>query len=298
MKPVHLVLFCIVLLYDISCQTEPPNNPDQKEWVSIFNGKDLTGWDIKIAGYDLNDNYNQTFRVEDSILKVDYSRYEKFDGKFGHLYYKEPLSYYIIRTQYRFEGHQLKGAPEWGYLNSGVMLHSQSAKSVNKNQTFPVSLEMQLLASDDSLKRHTCNLCTPGTQVSWKGRRNESHCIDSNSKSYKPEQWVTAQAVVLGDSVIHHMVDGDTVLTYEHPIVGGGFVSLSNSWTTGAISDSLAWINKAGTPLKEGYIALQAESHPVWFKKIELLNLKGCTDPKAKNYKSYYLKSDRSACKY
>jgi hypothetical protein len=28
-----------------------------------------------------------------------------------------------------------------------------------------------------------------------------------------------------------------------------------------------------GTPLREGYIALQSESHPVEFRKVELLNL-------------------------
>jgi hypothetical protein len=141
-------------------------------------------------------------------------------------------------------------------------------------------------------------LCTPGTQVSMNGKRVESHCIDSNSKSYRAEQWVTIEAVVLGDSVIHHIVDGDTVLTYENPIVGGGFVSPSNSWKEGGFADSLFWINKSGTRLKEGYIALQAESHPVLFKKIMLLNLKGCTDPKAKNYKSYYIKSDNGTCLY
>jgi len=34
-------------------------------------------------------------------------------------------------------------------------------------------------------------------------------------------------------------------------------------------------------PLTEGYIALQGESHPTEFRKVELLNLKGCMDPKA-----------------
>jgi hypothetical protein len=178
------------------------------------------------------------------------------------------------------------------------MLHSQSAKSVNKNQTFPVSLEMQLLGSDEKVQHHTGNLCSPGTQVSRQGKKVESHCIDSDSKNYPSAEWVTAEAVVLGDSVIHHIIEGDTVLTYEKPVVGGGFVSPSDSWTGAGIIDSLSWINKAWSPLTEGYISLQAESHPVWFRKIELLNLKGCMDPKALNYKSYYLKSDNRACRY
>lgn len=279
----------------ISCSKPDPGH---QEWVSLFNGKDLEGWDVKIAGYALNDNFGNTFRVEDSLLRVDYSGYEKFEGKFGHIYYQHPYSYYRIRVQYRFHGNQLQGGPAWAYFNSGVMLHSQSAQSVNLHQTFPVSLEMQLLSSDSVLQRHTGNLCTPGTQVRLGGELKTDHCIDSHSEFYQPDRWITAEAVVLGDSVVHHIIEGDTVLTYQKPIVGGGFVSPGNSWTVNGFTDSLYWMNRSGSPLTEGYIALQAESHPVDFRKIEVLNLRGCTDPKAKNYKSYYLKSENATCIY
>jgi len=99
---------------------------------------------------------------------------------------------------------------------------------------------------------------------------------------------------VNGDSLVRHIIEGDTILTYTKPIIGGG----AYSWTSAHITDSLAWINKANTPLTEGYIALQAESQPVAFRRIELLNLVGCKDPKAKNYKPYYVKNDESKCIY
>jgi len=179
------------------------------------------------------------------------------------------------------------------------MLHSQSAASVTKNQSFPVSLELQLLASDDKEKRHNGNLCTPGTEVSMYGQPVSAHCVDSKSKSSYLNEWVTAEAVVYGDSVIHHIINGDTVLTYGNIRVGGGFVNTGMTWTTGGFAaDSLDWIKKDNTPLSSGFIALQAESHPVEFRKVELLNLEGCMDKKALNYKSYYLKADNSQCKY
>jgi hypothetical protein len=272
---------------------------DKEDWQSLFNNKDLTGWDIKIAKHDLNDNFNNTFHVADSILKIDYSQYEKFDGEFGHLYYKEPFSYYKIRITYRFTGNQLAGGPGYAYLNSGVMLHCQSAESASKNQAFPVSLEMQFLASNDSIKRATGNLCTPGTEVSMKGEIQTAHCIDSRSTNYSPEKWINAEAVVLGDSIIHHIIEGDTVLTYEKPHIGGKFINDVLPWGQfGFGADSVQWIQKNGQPLNSGFIALQAESHPLEFKKVELLNLVGCMDPKASNYKSYYLKSDNSKCRY
>lgn len=282
----------------LSCSKDSSSDSSKEEWISLFNGKDLKGWDIKIAGHDINDNFKETFRVQDSTLKVDYSGYEKFDGKFGHIYYHKPYSYYRVKLQYRFTGKQLVGAPGYAYLNSGVMLHSQSAASLDKAQTFPVSLEMQFLASNESIKRSTGNLCTPGTQVSMSGSLVTEHCIDSRSTNYNEDRWINAEAIVLGDSIVYHVIEGDTVLTYEQTIIAGGFVNKDMNWRTGGFVDSVMWMQKQNTPLKEGYIALQAESHPVEFRNVELLDLKGCKDRKAINYKSYYVKSDPSQCRF
>lgn len=298
-KPITLLCSLALALLMAACAEKPKADSSSEEWIALFNNKDLTGWDIKIAHHDLNDNFKNTFYVKDSILKIDYSGYDKFDGEFGHLYYNQPFSYYKIRLQYRFNGKQLRGGPGYAYLNSGVMLHSQSAASLTKEQSFPVSLEMQFLGSNDSIQQHTGNLCTPGTEVFQHGQLVTDHCTDSNSRNYDENEWVTIEAVVLGDSIIHHILGSDTVLTYEHLRVGGGFVNQQMNWTTGGFAaDSLQWIAKQSAPLMEGYIALQAESHPLEFKKVELLNLKGCTDPKALNYKSYFVKSDNSQCRY
>jgi hypothetical protein len=290
------VFICIVT---ISC-TSPAKYDPSEEWVQLFNKKDLAGWDIKIAKHELNENFNNTFYVKDSVLKIDYSGYPKFDGEFGHLYYKEPFSYYRIRVEYRFTGKQLEGGPDYAYLNSGVMLHSQSAASLGKDQSFPVSLEMQLLASDSSRKRTTGNLCTPGTAVSMNGKPVFDHCINSSSPNYSADKWVTAEAIVYGDSLIYHIINDSLVLTYEKPQIGGGFVNTTDfSWTRGGFgADSLQWIQKQGTTLKTGYIALQAESHPLEFRKVELLNLEGCMDKTALNYKPYCLKPDNIKCRY
>jgi hypothetical protein len=296
--PNKLFYTCCLFLSVLVIKCTKKNERNKEEWLPVFNGKDLAGWDIKIAGQPLNDNYKNTFRVEDSMLRISYDQYEKFDNKFGHLYYKTPLSYYKLRFQYRFIGNHLADAPEWGDKNSGVMIHSQSAQSLDINQPFPVSLEMQLLGGKDSGTITTGNICTPGTQVHIHNSLITDHCTNSTSKTYNGQQWVSGIVEVFGDSLVRHIINGDTVLTYEKPVIGGGFVSESYNWTDAQITDSLFWINKAGSPLKEGYIALQAESQPLDFRRIELLNLVGCTDRKAKNYKDYYIKSDNNQCKY
>lgn len=280
----RLFVFLIILECAAGCMAQ--GNPDRKEWIQLFNGKDLQGWDVKITGYDLNDNYGRTFRVEDGVMKVAYDQYDQFGNRFGHIYSREKFSHYIIAVEYRFVGQQLRGGPEWGLRNSGIMVHSQSARSMGKNQDFPISVEVQLLGGTGSGSRPTANVCTPGTEIDMNGTMVDKHCVNSSSKTFHGEQWVRAEAMVLGGASIKHMVEGETVLSYEKPRIGGG-----------AVNNFDPAVKKDGMPLEEGYIALQSESHPVEFRKVELLNLSGCMDPKAANYKSYFVHSDPAACR-
>ena len=232
------------------------------EWVQLFNGKDLSGWDIKISGYELNDNYKNTFRVEDGLLKVSYDEYEDFNGEFGHLFYQEKFSHYILRVEYRFVGEQVPGGPDWAFRNSGAMLHSQSAASMGLDQEFPVSIEAQFLGGRGEGERTTANLCTPGTHVVMDGELVTQHCVNASSKTYHGDQWVTIEMEVRGDELIRHVIDGETVIAYSQPQIGGEFVT-----------DDFPL--EEGTAVTEGYIALQAESHSIEFRKVELLDLSG-----------------------
>jgi len=230
------------------CAIEPAGSRDSR-WVSLFNGKNLDGWKVKITGYDLNDNYGDTFRVEDGILKVSYEKYDKFDGRFGHIFYDETFSHYILRLEYRFVGEQCPGGPGWAFRNSGIMAHGQSPESMKKDQDFPDSIEVQLLGGNGRDERPTGNLCTPGTHVVMDGKLVTQHCTSSSSKTYHGNQWVTIELEVHGNSVIKHIIDGEVVIEYEQP-------QLDN-----------------GTMLSEGSISLQSESHPVEFRKVEILLL-------------------------
>lgn len=288
----------LILISFISLTAQAQKPADKEEWQSLFNGKDLTGWDIKIAGHKVNDNYKNTFLVEDNMIRVNYKEYDKFTTEYGHMYYNKPYSHYKIRLQYRFTGNQVPGGASWNVRNSGIMLHSQSAASLGLDQDFPISLEMQYLGGLNAGERNTGNLCTPGTIVDIDGKLAEAHCINSTSKTYNGDQWVTAEAIVLGDSIIYHMIGGDTVLVYTNPRIGGGYVGKNHTFADGKVADEAEWLKRDGTKLGSGYIALQAESHPIDFRNIELLNLKGCMDPKAANYKSYYVENDKSSCTY
>ncbi|MEM0926701.1 MAG: DUF1080 domain-containing protein, partial [Planctomycetota bacterium] len=141
------------------------------KWVSIFNGKDLSGWTPKIRYSPVGENYGNTFRVEDGLLKVRYDAdaYETFGDRFGHLFYDEALSSYRLRVTYRFVGEQTKGGAGWALRNSGLMLHGESPNTMAVDQDFPASIEVQLLGGTGKGNRTTANLCTPGTNVVMKG---------------------------------------------------------------------------------------------------------------------------------
>lgn len=299
MKLLSLFVF-LISSFSIFAQTV--KNSNNEEWISLFNGKDLSGWEIKITDYDIGVNLYETFSVEDSMIRVRYDDYKSFNNAFGHMYYKTPFSYYKLSFDYRFIGEQLQGGASWNVRNSGIMLHSQSAASNELGQHFPVSIELQLLGGLNDGERTTANVCTPGTAVEMAGKVNYKHCISSTSNTYHGDQWVHCEAIIMGGEYMTFIVEGDTVLHFDKPQVGGGFISNKNGqldWDKfGVERDQELWIAKDGMVLTEGYIALQAESHPIDFKNIKLLDLCGCKDPKAKNYKSYYVKSDRSKCKY
>lgn len=251
------------------------NKPAQEEWVDLFNGKDLSNWTIKLKGYPAGENALDTFRVKDGLLQARYDKYETFGNTFGHIFAKSgPYSHYKLRVEYRFVGEQVKDGPAWALRNNGIMFHTQSPQSMTVDQDFPLSMEYQLLGGNGKDARTTGNICTPGTQIILNGVLNKEHCIYSSSDTYHGDQWVTAELIVHGSELAQHIINGKMVFEY----------------TNLQLDD--------GTPLVEGFIALQAESHPTDFRSVRVLNLKGCMDKKAKNYKSYFVKDDIKACKY
>src|SRR5262245_45178237 len=272
---------------------QSPTGADPKDWIQLFNGKDLKDWTIKFSHHDLGENYNDTFRVEEGLLKVRYDKWTEWKGDFGHIFYNTPFSYYLLAAEYRFVGDQAPpaaaaGTLAWARRNNGLMLHCPDPKTMLKDQDFPISIEVQLLGGlGDGRPRTTANLCTPGTNVVMNGKLHTPHCTNSTSKTYDGDQWVRVEVLVHGDEVIRHMIDGQTVLEYSKPQIGGG-----------AASPTDPAIKVDGTPLTGGYISLQAETAPADFRKVELLNLQGCMDPKAKNYRKYFLKNDAASCKY
>ncbi|GLR15933.1 3-keto-disaccharide hydrolase [Portibacter lacus] len=261
MKKVLFGVCCILFFAACKSGDKVSKTETQSEWEELFNGKDLTGWSPKIGGYEFGVNAMNTFQVHDGVIEANYDEYDTFTTQYGHLFYKEPFSSYHLEVDYRFKGNQTPGGAGWAVRNSGVMFHCQDPKTMTLSQYFPICVEFQFLGGNGKVERSTGNLCTPNSHVEIDGELVTTHCINSNSKTYHGDGWVTSGLIVYADSIVHHLIEGDTVMTYRHPIFD----------ENGAEGN---YHLKDGEPMKSGYIALQSESNPVEFRNVRIKRLK------------------------
>lgn len=251
------VLLLVALL--AACTDRPPtaadSQADEPTWRPLFDGQTLEGWTPKIRGEAFGEDRRNTFRIEEGMITVGYDQYDGFDDSFGHLFFQEPFSSYRLRAEYRFLGEQIPGGPGWAWRNSGIMVHCQDPATMDLNQDFPLCIEVQLLGGDSTGIRQTANLCTPRTNVVMGDSVHTEHCTMSDSETFRGDQWVTVEVEVYSDSLIRHLVNGDTVMTYFQP------------QTDPRDTDTPARL------IEEGWISLQSESHPVQFRKVEIMPL-------------------------
>ncbi|EAZ80775.2 3-keto-disaccharide hydrolase [Algoriphagus machipongonensis] len=264
------ILLFVMGVVSISCTSGNSTNNEvkpenqQSDWQVMFNGENLDGWIPKIQHHETGDNYAETFRVKDGIIEVNYDDYnEGFDDRYGHLFYEKPFSSFHMTWEYRFTDQWLEDAASYTYRNSGVMFHSQAPNSILKEQDWPISVEWQMLAEEkEGVPRPTGNMCSPGTDVFFEGEKDPRHCINSTSPTFQWDEWVRADLIVYGDSLVIHMVNGDTVLRYTKPQIGGGTATRFDPN-----------IKVDGTPLKSGYIGLQSEGQGVLFRDLRIKEL-------------------------
>ena len=256
-----LTLTGLTLSYLLGCSPSPKAG-DAPAWEPIFNGKDLSGWQMKLTGYPVGENFAETFRVEEGKLVVRYDGYEQFDNTFGHIFYQENLSHYKLRLEYRFVGEQVAGAPKWACRNRGIKFHAPDPARIPLDQGLLVAIELQLLGGNGADPRSTGNVCTAGTHIEMGDSLVTEHCTPANSPTFHGDQWVQVELEVHGSDTVIHRINGEEVLRYQRPQLDE--------------QDAFAReLMAEGQPrlLEDGYIALQAEGHPVEFRNIELMRL-------------------------
>lgn len=239
------------------------NQTQKGEWIELFNGKNLDNWTAKINHHKTGDNYAQTFRAEEGLLKIRYDKYTQFNERFGHLFYNQVFENFHLVFDYKFSGEFFDSAPGYAKRNSGVMFYSQSPESILTEQNWPISVEMQLLAElEPGQPRPTGNMCSPGTEVEFNGQLYGEHCLRSSSKTYPMDQWIQAELIV-NNGKITQVINGEVVLEYTQPF------ATKDNLIKG--EDPKIW--EKMTMLTSGYIGFQSEGQPVEFKNIKIKKL-------------------------
>ncbi|MBM1105592.1 DUF1080 domain-containing protein [Aurantibacter crassamenti] len=260
------ILFLLILILSTSCKekqskkSELVKDEPKSEWTPIFNGKDLSGWTMKINGYPLAENFGNTFRVEDGILSIRYDQYgPELGERFGALFYDKELSNYRLKVEYRFVGETASGAPEWGYRDSGVQIHTQPPNTVQLNQRFPICLEYNLHGGNGTDDRPLGAICGIGTFVEIDGAKSTSFCNPAKvARTFHGDQWVTVE-IDVRDGIMKHFVNGEEIMNYSNPTYDP-----ENEFAKELIKDGDLTVDS-------GYISFQSNSHPIDFRKIELL---------------------------
>ncbi|CAN5343995.1 DUF1080 domain-containing protein [soil metagenome] len=233
---------------------------DSKKWTSLFNGMDLRHWIPKIAGYPVGENFGNTFRVEDGILSTRYNQYDSFRQRFGSLFYDHKFRNFRLKVEYRFVGDTAPGAPSWGFRDGGIQYMCQSPSSMKADQPFPVCLEYNLLGGDGKNERPTGEICCSGMYVQINGERNNSYCNSPFvKKTFSGDQWVTAE-IEVKNGTIRHFVNGEEILVFENPRYDTSNLNVKHLELKADVSSG-------------GFISLQSNSHPMDFRKIEILEL-------------------------
>lgn len=259
-----LVLLCSLAMLAAACAEKPKTMvaAPSGAWISLFNGKDLDAWNVKISGEEFNDNYRNTFRVEDGLLKVSYRDYDKFENRFGSLFTKQKFSHYWIRAEYRFVGSLTSGAPRWAYKNSGLQLHSQAPDTMRKDQQFPVSVEFDIVGGRFMGSQPTGDVCQNGTHVLIGGAPVKGLCSKVSDVTLRKDDWVTVLAEVDGSDHVRQIVNGALIVEYTDLTLDKNNPDAQRLIAAGA-----------GSALKSGYISIQSNGHPIEFRRIEVLPL-------------------------
>lgn len=258
MKLMRLLSFLLLFMLACTAAKKGAEKQESKNWVRLFNGKNLDGWTPKFAGYKAGENFNNTFRVADGILQVRYDQYQQFNNTFGALYYNKKFTNYRLKVEYRFVGDTTKGAPSWGFRDGGIQYHCQPPATMLLGQAFPVCLEYNLHGGDGTGERPTGEICANGIYVEIAGKRNASYCTLPNVKrTFVGDDWITAE-IDVRDSVITHFVNGEKILEFRNP-------RFDSAHALGK-----TFIIDGNNTVKDGYISLQSNSHPMDFRKIEI----------------------------
>ena len=245
------------------------------KWTSLFNGKDLSGWDTylgpvydpKINGFSgaaigLNNDPNHVFSV---VQLADGDAVIHITGEnFGALVTKNEFKNYHLQLQFKW-GNKTWANKKGKKMDSGLLYHSVGKNNADngfwmRSQEFQIEEgncgdywgcadafnEINAIRKSDSeYVYHPQGISTVFSAHTKEGRR----CIKKGDAEKPAGEWNTLDLYCYDDASIH-VVNGKVMMVLNH---------------------SQQWDNGKSTPLVKGKIQLQSEGAEIYYKEIKIM---------------------------
>jgi hypothetical protein len=121
MKKLLLLTIIVIVIFSFKNSTKT---------ISLFNGKDLTGWHADVPAMDTNSSIKSPFIIRNGLLV-------SLGTPGGHLITNAVYANYRLRVEYRFAG--VPG-------NCGVLVHASTPRALYG--MFPKSIEAQMMTQN------------------------------------------------------------------------------------------------------------------------------------------------------
>ncbi len=202
----------------------------EEGFKTIFNGKNLDGWYLKIRSDD-QELAKKVFAIEDEMIHVfgdafpkEYNLNTGVNDTHGLIYSKKEYSKYVIRFEYKWGDRIANNFDKWQY-DAGVYYH------VTNDKVWPVGIEYQIRYDHINSRNHTGDLIRPhGANYDWYWSEEDKTYLnpEDDGKLYTEgdwlhfasptenfnalnDQWNQCEIIVMGDQYAIHKINGEVV---------------------------------------------------------------------------------------
>jgi len=253
-----LSIVLIILLFVGSVRAQESTH-SKKGFVPLFNGKDWTGWDLKLRCGDA-ELAKQVYAIENGMIHV----YKDFPDTFelntgvnrthGLFYTQKKYSKYILKFEYKWGTKIANNFAQWQY-DAGLYYH------VYNDAIWPRGIEYQIRYDHTKNKNHTGDFWASGTSFQL--------FKDENGAFLLPKQ---------GGKAIHVKFGGHSAKA------DAKFNALNNKWNKCEVivmSDKYS-IHKLNGEIvnmatdlsqSEGILGFQSETAEIYYRNIRIKEL-------------------------
>jgi hypothetical protein len=217
------------------------SDTEEEDFKTIFNGKNLDGWYLKIKSGD-KEMAKKVFTVKDGMIHIfgdqfpkDYKLNTGENDTYGLICSEKTYSKYILRFEYKWGEKLANDFEKWQYV-SGLYYH------MINDFVWPIGIQYQVRYDHTISRNHTGDFIRPaGANYNWFCNENETYLHPNNggkqdlksgfmhlakpTKNFNAlnNKWNQCEIIVMGDQYAIHKLNGEIVNMAFNLELGAGF---------------------------------------------------------------------------